>query len=143
MTASASHKATYARLAQSERENASLPQPRTKARGAILAGVAILAAFYMLVYIVVSVRQATSTTQGSKRELSLFGRYEKFKMQIQRRDSNSQTTTEAQNVETQNNTVMMNESKEEIMQVLKCTHTYTHAHSDACEPGAHTFFDLH
>ena len=36
----------------------------------------LMAGFYMLV----SVRSATSTTQGGKREYSLFGRYEKFKL---------------------------------------------------------------
>ena len=43
---------------------------------ACLAGLGVLAAFYMLI----SVRGAATSTTGGKREVSLFGRYEKLKL---------------------------------------------------------------
>jgi hypothetical protein len=71
----------YTRLATSENE--AVPAARSPVSPlrsvAILTGMGILA----VVYVITTARSATTSAQGGKREVTLFGRYEKFKLQTE------------------------------------------------------------
>lgn len=67
---------SYTLLKQGEDEPAPVPPGRGSNSIACLAGLGILAAFYMLI----SVRGAATTNSAGKREVSLFGRYEKLRL---------------------------------------------------------------